>query len=715
MNSSARNNFTSQQSFVDSNPAISMEATAQANQAPTSGGIPDFVKKLFRMLEDKSYNHIVSWGNNGETFVVKDPTEFSKVILPKHFKHSNFASFVRQLNKYDFHKLRNADDGKPYGEQAWEFVHPKFQSNKKELLEKIKRKTPNKGNRGPTTSGSAGNAGAGQDNSGNNSVSLQNSNQSFNNNQAAPAEFNALAANLHTQIAYLHKIHTDMAGHLQSIGNNYGVVLNEIMGCRSKMMAQDNLMQNLVQYLVQQEQEHHQEERGQIDDRQPNYGHDTPFVPSSEAQKLIQSYSEVAKASVTQMNQISQRIQSLQQLTQVPWASTENNQQNDILSSDLISTKASSSAPVANNESFPATSESSAQPSFNMPNLADLSTQFTAAAASMNLTLPGEKDTKGTNILGNSKNADGLTVVTVGHLQPKNMSPSYTPSNNASTSQASTTAAARPASDKTMRIHRKTYIPGWSVPPRVLLVDDDSVCRNLSSKLLQVFGCTFDVATDGVEALKKLGLEKYDLVLMDVVMPNLDGVTATRNIRQYDTLTPIISMTSNTTDSDIMEYFGSGMNDVLPKPFSTNGLLDMVVKYCAHLKAIQRVQGVDPGMVHRGPSTQNMIAASQYSSTSQSEGDQNNQSRKRQYNSTSDSQATGGLVAESSSDLPPFVNLQDLPQFVSFMGMMQQAANGDETPSSSHAGHWFQQQLQPQDDTSYGGYERKRAKLEVIE
>jgi hypothetical protein len=221
------------------------------------------------------------------------------------------------------------------------------------------------------------------------------------------------------------------------------------------------------------------------------------------------------------MNQISQRIQSLQQLTQVPWASAENNQQNDMLSSDLIPTKASSPAPLANNEPFPATSESSAQPSFNMPNLADLSTQFTAAAASMNLTLPGEKETKGANILGNTKNADGLTVVTVGHLQPKNMSASYTPSNNASTSQASTSAAARPSSDKTMRIHRKTYIPGWSVPPRVLLVDDDSVCRNLSSKLLQVFGCTFDVATDGVEALKKLGLEKYDLVLMVIILSQL--------------------------------------------------------------------------------------------------------------------------------------------------------------------------------------------------
>jgi CheY-like chemotaxis protein len=200
-------------------------------------------------------------------------------------------------------------------------------------------------------------------------------------------------------------------------------------------------------------------------------------------------------------------------------------------------------------------------------------------------------------------------------------------------------------------------------------------------------------------------------------MPNLDGVTATRNIRQYDTLTPIISMTSNTTDSDILEYFGSGMNDVLRKPFSTNGLLDMVVKYCAHLKAIQRVQGVDPGIIHRGPSTPNLITASQqYASVSQSDADQNNQNRKRQYGGTSEPQVTGGLVGQIPSDLPPFVNLQDLPQFVSFMGMMQQSANGEEMSSSSNAGHWLQQQQQQsQEDISYTGHERKRPKLEVIE
>ncbi|ORX79944.1 hypothetical protein K493DRAFT_243168 [Basidiobolus meristosporus CBS 931.73] len=189
----------------------------------TPSGVPDFVKKLYRMLEDSIHSHIVSWGINGDSFVVKQPNEFARNILPKHFKHNNFASFVRQLNKYDFHKIKNTEDGsKPYGEQAWEFQHPKFQYNKRELLEKIKRKIPNK-NKALTGSG------------------------------ALPEDIKAVADDLHFQVSNVSKAQTDMANYLQSLSKNYQMMIEEILMFRKSMVAQDQLMHNLIQYLVNRE------------------------------------------------------------------------------------------------------------------------------------------------------------------------------------------------------------------------------------------------------------------------------------------------------------------------------------------------------------------------------------------------------------------------------------------------------------------------------
>ena len=59
-------------------------------------------------------------------------------------------------------------------------------------------------------------------------------------------------------------------------------------------------------------------------------------------------------------------------------------------------------------------------------------------------------------------------------------------------------------------------------------------------------------------------------------MPKLDGVSATSMIRKFDTGTPIISMTSNSKPNEILTYYNHGMNDILPKPFTKEGLLSML-------------------------------------------------------------------------------------------------------------------------------------------
>lgn len=62
--------------------------------------IPPFLTKTFELVDDPVLDPIISWSSSGESFVVWDPVELSRVVLPRNFKHNNFSSFVRQLNTY---------------------------------------------------------------------------------------------------------------------------------------------------------------------------------------------------------------------------------------------------------------------------------------------------------------------------------------------------------------------------------------------------------------------------------------------------------------------------------------------------------------------------------------------------------------------------------------------------------------------------------------
>ncbi|CAD8206670.1 unnamed protein product [Paramecium octaurelia] len=96
--------------------------------------IPSFLTKTYDILENSNYSDIIQWNQDGKAFIIKKPYEFAKKILPKYFKHNNYTSFIRQLNIYDFHKIKN-ELGKH------EFKHNFFQKEKKHLLCEIKRKS----------------------------------------------------------------------------------------------------------------------------------------------------------------------------------------------------------------------------------------------------------------------------------------------------------------------------------------------------------------------------------------------------------------------------------------------------------------------------------------------------------------------------------------------------------------------------------------------
>ena len=114
---------------------------------------------------------------------------------------------------------------------------------------------------------------------------------------------------------------------------------------------------------------------------------------------------------------------------------------------------------------------------------------------------------------------------------------------------------------------------------QILLAEDNAINALLTRTLLEAEGAVVDTVEDGALALDAVSKKKYDLIFMDMRMPNMDGLESTRKIRAFGYDRPIIALTANAFDDDRNACFDSGMNDFMTKPVSAEELTEMVANW----------------------------------------------------------------------------------------------------------------------------------------
>lgn len=465
----------------------------------------DFVRKLYKMLEDPTYNSVVRWSADGDSFVVLENEKFTKTILPKHFKHSNFASFVRQLNKYDFHKVRhNEESGEaPYGRDAWEFRHPEFRADRKDNLDNIRRKAP-----APRKPAQADDA--------------------FGASQQIVVLSESLTATQH-QIQALQEQYFELA-------QTNKVLVNEVISLQKMVRAQSQVSNELITHL------------SNIEDRRRNSRHSAHSSHSSHSGPTFHAASlsllpdgadepaaELRRAREI-LNGVSPDSQADRELERLSVAYHQNGSPSDSAASSVMFT-----------QSGPGPMHMLHDP-LNDPR---------------HMVYP----------VGQTTGIDPF------HSDHINNIPYTRPLSNPNP-MADAAQITPPPKDQgsSMWSHKR---------PRILLVEDDKTCARIGAKFLHVLECSVDIAKDGLEAVEKINNpennESFDLIFMDIIMPNLDGVSATAMIRMVTARVPIIAMTSNIRQEDIQTYFQYGMNDVLAKPFTKDSMIRVLRKHLAYM------------------------------------------------------------------------------------------------------------------------------------
>ena len=117
--------------------------------------------------------------------------------------------------------------------------------------------------------------------------------------------------------------------------------------------------------------------------------------------------------------------------------------------------------------------------------------------------------------------------------------------------------------------------------PYVLLVDDNQINQKVAQKLLERLGCITEIASNGYEAIEMATNNRYNIIFMDIQMPEMDGVTATNIIKEQlgETCPPIVAMTAYSMKDDAEKFMSQGLDDYVSKPVKSVDLHTMIVKW----------------------------------------------------------------------------------------------------------------------------------------
>ncbi|MDJ0519179.1 MAG: response regulator [Trichodesmium sp. MO_231.B1] len=137
--------------------------------------------------------------------------------------------------------------------------------------------------------------------------------------------------------------------------------------------------------------------------------------------------------------------------------------------------------------------------------------------------------------------------------------------------------------DKTIEIPKLAE----ELPLQILLAEYNRVNQKIAINILKKLGYLADIAANGLEVLDALKLRKYDIILMDMQMPEMDGLAATMKINEQflpAEIPYIIAVTANGMESDRKLCFDAGMNDYLSKPIRIQELIEVLGKYQGRIK-----------------------------------------------------------------------------------------------------------------------------------